>query len=317
MGQDRLVTELYGNRHVWERLTATVESGSRTDAAIAYVGRTGAQLLPFRAGDSIIIDGSDQSLKNGTVHPDAVATWLSREVAVHSLSGLHAKVLVVTGEAPEDDVLFVGSANASRASKSQLAEATLATSDADAIENARTLLVSWTAEARVIDDRWLTKARRLYAHPPETPRRRRTKLTLERERLWIGQFHPTNEEAGPETEAAVSRVLDDTGNAWVDWWQMDQADADLMRVGDTVVLARASGGPEPHGRANAGPPGKVMAIVPARGPYRAAAIYAYLDTWNHTTWARVCNSVGRSKFSFDEPITERSAIDSVLALFDF
>ena len=307
---------MYGNRHVWSQLTSAVTNGSRTDAAIAYVGRSGATLLPLKQGDSIILDGSDRSLKNGTVHPDAVESWLNRGVAVHSLSGLHAKLLVVTGGEGASDRLFVGSANASHSSQLTLAEATLATVDASAVDAARTLLASWTAEAEKVGDRWLTRARRLYKSPPPTPRRRRVELALGRDRLWIGQRVPAYGEIGPDTEEAISQVLDDTSNAIVDWWQMDQADADLMKEGDTLVLVNASENGISSGRAKAGPPGKVMAIVPAHGNFQASAIFVSSDKWPHSTYARVRDTAAAIPWTFEEPITDPRVIDSVLSLFN-
>jgi hypothetical protein len=178
------------------------------------------------------------------------------------------------------------------------------------------LLATWTAEAEEVNERWVSRARRLYKSAPPAPRRRRADLALDRERLWIGQSLSAIEEAGPDAEAAGSQILDETSNAVVSWWQMEQSEADLMQIGDTVVLANVRAGSEPHGRAKAGPPGKVMALVAATGPFRASAILAHKNTWPHSTYARVRETANAIQWSFDEPITNREVIDSILSLFD-
>lgn len=240
------MNSLLGNK-VWDEITRELTGSDRTISAISYVGDAAYTLVPLQRGDSIVIDGSDTSLKNGTVSPKVVQRWMKAGVRVYSLSGLHAKI-VVAERSDKPSVVILGSANASAASRDSKAEACIVCSDEHIVNDARSLIHGWiAASGPELDSIWLARASGLYQpHRPESYRKK-SSLTLSRSRLWIGMLERSTERPSPGTEAAIARTEDRFSNVVVDAWQMDASDLRLMRVGDTVVLAGASLGKTPHG----------------------------------------------------------------------
>lgn len=307
------MSNLLGNQ-VWSNIATHLEGSVRTLAAIAYVGKVGPELVPLAAGDAIVVDASDQSLKNGTVHPEAIRSWLAAGVHVYSLSGLHAKIIVA--EKPEHSVVIVGSANASEASRTWRAEACLTSTDRETIDDATGLIRGWIAVADAqLDAAWVTRAQRIYRTPPTQPRRQKKTVVLDGDRLWIGVRENTQTASGPTVQKAVSQVQDEYSNVVVQPWLMEQHDANLMRTGDTIVLSNAQPGKDPAGNSQSGPPAKVVQIVDAVDGHDAAAVYAFDADWSTTTHATVRTAAGETPWTWDDPIEDQGTIRAILAAF--
>jgi hypothetical protein len=118
------------NDELWGEIHNRVAKGERVAAAVAYLGRDGAKLLPLKKGDRLVVDMSLGAVRQGVTYPGAVRTLMARGVKVFSRGSLHAK-FIVSGR-----TLIASSANASRKSKETLDEAGILTTDLAAVRRA-------------------------------------------------------------------------------------------------------------------------------------------------------------------------------------
>ncbi len=101
-------TTFLTNKALWKLLPAKVKTARKVDAAVAYLGQGGADLLPLRRGHRLVVDMSRATVQAGTTDPREVEKLLLRGVRVFSRQRLHAKVVVA------DNSVFAGSANISK-----------------------------------------------------------------------------------------------------------------------------------------------------------------------------------------------------------
>lgn len=125
----KLLTE-----NIWETITRSVKKRKPNYVAVAYFGADGANLLPLKKGDILVVDASEQTVLKGATDPKALHILLDKGVRVFSKERLHAKVFVL------GDLLFLGSANVSTNSKFVLHEAVLQTDDPKLVEDARSYI---------------------------------------------------------------------------------------------------------------------------------------------------------------------------------
>jgi hypothetical protein len=123
-------TRFLANEQLWQEIQSRVAAGKHILAAVAYFGTSGATLLPLKDGDSILLDMSPATVRQGITNPHAVRTLFERGVRVFTRGSLHAKFLVI------DDLLIASSANASTNSKEFLDEAGILTTDTLAVRRA-------------------------------------------------------------------------------------------------------------------------------------------------------------------------------------
>lgn len=124
-------TRFVSNEFLWNELTALVRKARSVDAAIAYVGSGGSQLLPLKSGDRLVVDLSLGTVRAGSTDPSQIEMLLNRGVRIFSRQGLHAKIVIA------DSTLLCGSANVSKRSRSRLDEAGLITNESVAVRRAR------------------------------------------------------------------------------------------------------------------------------------------------------------------------------------
>ena len=110
-------------QNIWQTITRSVKKRKPNYVAVAFFGTDGANLLPLKNGDILVVDASEKTVMNGGTDPKALHILLDKGVRVFSKERLHAKVFVL------GDTLFVGSANVSSNSKYSLHEAVLRTDD--------------------------------------------------------------------------------------------------------------------------------------------------------------------------------------------
>lgn len=153
-------TEAFGT-DVWAKVRSEMKGRSRRYAAVSYIGRQGAELLPLRRGDHLVCDGSDAVLKSGGTSPAALRELVNRGVHVWSVGGLHAKVLA------NDSVAVIGSANASTHSNERLLEAVaiLPTKASATRVAAFVTALASRPDAVVCDETWLVEAEKAYRPP--------------------------------------------------------------------------------------------------------------------------------------------------------
>lgn len=111
------------NCEIWKEIEKLIKSLRRVDAAIAYLGTGGANLLRLREGDRLITDMSMATVRAGGTNPFEVEKFIQRGVHVFSRRSLHAKVIV------SGNSVISGSANISHHSKDVLDEAAIWTND--------------------------------------------------------------------------------------------------------------------------------------------------------------------------------------------
>lgn len=114
----RLLTE-----NIWETITRSVRKRLPNYVAVAYFGADGANLLPLKKGDVLVVDASENTVKRGATDPKSLHILLDKGVKIFSKERLHAKMMVL------GDMLFLGSANVSSNSKYVLHEAVIQTDD--------------------------------------------------------------------------------------------------------------------------------------------------------------------------------------------
>jgi hypothetical protein len=124
------LTRFLANDQLWHEIHTRIAGSKRVRAAVAYLGKSGATLLPLKCGDSVVLDMSLDTVRQGITNPHAVQTLIERGVSVFNRGSLHAKFLVI------DNALIASSANASTNSKEFLDEAGIVTTDATAVQQA-------------------------------------------------------------------------------------------------------------------------------------------------------------------------------------
>ncbi|WP_328613942.1 hypothetical protein OHS18_37470 [Amycolatopsis sp. NBC_00355] len=136
---ERSVRLLTG-RDIWASITPLLSPRRNLVAAFGHVGPGAAALLPLQPGDTLITDAGLDSVLAGTTSPHALLHWVKAGVAVHSLRGLNAKLVIA-----EDDPAFVvvGSADVTAAGPRQLFEAVTLSTEKHTVEEAQEAWLEW------------------------------------------------------------------------------------------------------------------------------------------------------------------------------
>lgn len=121
------MTRFLSNSSLWNELNARVRASRRVRAAVAFLGSGGADLLPLKKGDSLVVNLGLQAVKSGATSPKEIRKLIARGVAVFTRSNLHAKFCICDG------ALFTGSANVSSNSQNVLDEAAVLTTEKSAL----------------------------------------------------------------------------------------------------------------------------------------------------------------------------------------
>jgi hypothetical protein len=119
------------NETLWTELATRIPATRRVCAAVAYLGSGGADLLPLREGDQLVVDMSLRTVRAGATDPHEIRKLLGRGVDVFSRGSLHAKFFLL------GDVVIAGSANISKRAHEVLDEVALLTDDRAAVRRAR------------------------------------------------------------------------------------------------------------------------------------------------------------------------------------
>jgi hypothetical protein len=123
---------VFVSKDIWPHLTKAARgSRGKCAAAVAYFGKGASRLLPLPKGSRLVVDASEGAVASGQTCPAELIKLQKRNVAVYSVSNLHAKVFVLGNAA------YIGSANASGRSATQLIEATIRTTERGAVRAAR------------------------------------------------------------------------------------------------------------------------------------------------------------------------------------
>lgn len=258
---------------VWESLRTVTWPGP-VRAAIAYVGREAPDLLPLGAGDTLVFDGSDESLAGGTTNPAALQVLFDRGVILVSVARLHAKVIVAGVEEAGERKTLVGSANASEHSRTSLREAALLTDDIEVAEQADLQIDEWSGdpEAEWVDQQWIDRAVKIYrprrsAIPPRKVRR----PGESNQRLWIAPWTVDEIPLSAAVESAVGHYSARFSELDVWTYRLVDEDHDVKPSDELLVFEVKDDQDEPHGNRRSWPLSRVVRVVDeADGPSRVA-----------------------------------------------
>lgn len=186
-------TKLLGS-NIWRTITAAAKR-SRADVAVAYFGSGGADLLPLRSGSTLTVDMSKVAVVSGQTNPKEIRKLLKRNIMVHSVENLHAKVFVFNGKA------VLGSTNVSHNSAENLVEAALETSDSRLISSLRSFVRSLHGES--VTPQYVKEMEKLY-RPPKfgNPKRGSTPIPTHERVIVVQTVHAVfnNEENAQNRE---------------------------------------------------------------------------------------------------------------------
>ena len=253
--------------------------GERTIAAIGYVGRNAAEVMPLAAGSTIVIDGSEAAVKCGATVPAGVEGFIKSGVKVLSIAGLHCKMLWTDSWG---GVVVVGSANASQHSTT-LIEAVVISDDpglCGEVEREISALINLAEGDGELDLDWVGRMSILApAHRPMRPSRASPRLPrLTPRRIWIFTWaldrrdltDAENEAlAGAERLHGVSRVLQ---------FRVVGKFAGRIRVGDELmVIATRSPGALPRRTSLVEAPSRIVEVVDSRSS-KGGALLIHLST---------------------------------------
>jgi hypothetical protein len=120
------------SQNIWPQLTKAVrDSQNRCAVAVAYFGKGARRLLPLARGSQLVVDASERSVASGQTCPADLIKLAKHGVAIYSVPNLHAKVFVLGRAA------YIGSANVSSRSSTQLVEALIRTTELQSVRAAR------------------------------------------------------------------------------------------------------------------------------------------------------------------------------------
>ena len=126
------MSTVFITQDLWPQLTKAVRGSRQSCAvAVAYFGAGASGLLPLPRNSRLVVDASERAVASGQTCPADLSKLGKRGVKVYSVPNLHAKVFVLGSAA------FIGSANVSNRSASQLVEAVIRTTEPSAVRDAR------------------------------------------------------------------------------------------------------------------------------------------------------------------------------------
>ena len=126
------MSTVFITQELWPQLTKAARgSGHRCAVAVAYFGAGASRLLPLPKGSRLVVDASERAVASGQTCPADLSKLVKRGVTAYSVPNLHAKVFVLGRAA------YIGSANVSNRSASQLVEAAIRATEPQAVRAAK------------------------------------------------------------------------------------------------------------------------------------------------------------------------------------
>lgn len=170
----RRATFLAGTNLLREIASLTRKSSPRF-TAVAYASRDASRLFPFKKGDVLIVDMSEEAVRSGNTDPHEIEALYKKGIRLYTRQFLHAKIFVFEHGA------IVGSANLSRNSLGN-EEAAAWISDPSVCEAIKRTIREWAKEP--ITPEYIKHCKRIYK-PPKGGRRRGRQAAQPEHRLWL------------------------------------------------------------------------------------------------------------------------------------
>jgi hypothetical protein len=124
------MTRFLFNDQLWNELQRC-SYAKNVCAAVAFIGIGGADLLPLKRGDTLVVNLSLTAVKQESTDPREIKKFMERGISVFTRSCLHAKMIIT------NNTLIAGSANISNHSRQSLDEAGIITTDTATVRQAR------------------------------------------------------------------------------------------------------------------------------------------------------------------------------------
>lgn len=219
VGFAMIETRFLDRDQFWQEIASRVPAASKVLAAVSYMGIDGAELLPLRAGDQLVVDLSLGAVRQGVSDPREIKKLIKRGVEIFTRSSLHAKVVVI------DDVAIASSANVSHNAHDYLDEAAILTTSLSAVKDAKRFIRSLCSEP--VLDGYLKECLAAYKPPVFKAARtiRRPKQRKTRAKLWyIGGLvymkAETDRDLIEPLENQAQEEMLDPERSEVDWIRM-------------------------------------------------------------------------------------------------
>jgi len=232
-------TRFVCNDSLWHEIQNRAKSAKQVRAAVAFIGVGGADLLPLKKGDSLVVNLGWQTVKQGLTAPREIQRLIRRGVHVFTRSTLHAKFFIF------DRALIVGSTNVSRNSQNVLDEAGALTTDLQAIRRARGFFDKLCSEP--VRPEYLKKCLASYTPPrfegdgSQIPAKRQKRVI--EAKLWFisGLQYIDTPAADAERIATIEeeaqQCLSDPDRTEVNWihYARKPKFLDYLRFGDWII----------------------------------------------------------------------------------
>lgn len=223
---------------LWPTIGRLAKRSASKRAAIAYVSSD--KLIKFGKGDVLVTDASNHAIAMGQTSAEVLHRAFKRSAQLYSLSGLHAKVLLIDGTA------VIGSANLSGSSANSLVEAAWVTDNPVAIGMGTALINELIEQAEVIDARFLArvlkiKVKRSGGAAVGTAKRKPVKIR--KSAAWIIGVHEFDDDKYPEEQEAAEAgeeiakeglTRESSDVSWIRWTGNSRF-CTQAREGDTVI----------------------------------------------------------------------------------
>jgi len=176
------ITRFLSNDNLWHEIQGRTMRAKNVHAAVAYFGTHGADLLPLKKGDTLLVDMSVGAVRQGATNPKEIRRLMRRGVRVFTRASLHAKFFLI------GRCLIACSANVSRNSHRCLDEAGILTSDPAALRRAEDFFRSLCVEP--VRSQYLKECLKAYRPPLfkalTTQRAQRSRQTQQAKVWFIG-----------------------------------------------------------------------------------------------------------------------------------
>lgn len=264
------MSTVFVSQNFWPHLTKAVRRAQqRCDVAVAYLGAGASRLLPLPKGSRLVVDASERAVASGQTCPADLIKL--RGVTKYNVPNLHAKVFVLGSAA------YIGSANVSRHSASQLVEAVVRTTEPGAVRAARTFVRQHCLHE--LTPIVLKRLAKLY-RPPRLPGGKRGKrqpaLTSRAPslpRLFLAQLRLQDWSEEDQALHDAEIVMAKKRQEHVRSYELDsfrQTGKCVYRRGDVVVQVTNEG----EGRVLVSPPGNVVHVrTRSDGGRRVSFVY--------------------------------------------
>lgn len=216
----KLITE-----DIWTQISRAAKNSGRSYVAVAYLGKGAFDQLPLASASILVVDASESSVMSGSTNPFELLRYLEAGIKVFNHNRLHAKVYVFDRQA------WVGSANASENSRSNLLECMAFSNERSSVADAIRFVKSLALDP--VTPNYANYLTTIYK-PPRTGKNPENSLWIQR--LHDYEYSVAEQEVHDKNKLKLKTELQ-SGNYFVDSVRYKPADtfAKNVVIGDTLI----------------------------------------------------------------------------------